>query len=52
MKAIKQNLAEVIAKADKALKTSEGIKRSAAALQKMADTARQSPPSAASGKGK
>ena len=39
MKSVKLNLAEVVAKAEKAFKTSEAIKKSAAQLQKMADAA-------------
>ena len=39
MKSVKLNLAEVVAKAEKAFKTSEAIKKSAVALQKMADAA-------------
>jgi hypothetical protein len=40
VKSVKLNLAEVVAKAEKAFKTSEAIKKSAVQLQKMADTAR------------
>lgn len=43
MKSVKLNLAEVVAKAEKAFKTSEAIKKSAMALQKMADTAKLPP---------
>ena len=44
MKSVKLNLAEVVAKAEKAFKTSEAIKKSAVALQKMADAAHKSLP--------
>lgn len=41
MKSVKINLAEVVAKAEKAFKTSEAVKKSAVQLQKMVDTAKQ-----------
>ena len=43
MKSVKLNLAEVVAKAEKAFQTSEAIKKSAVALQKMADAAKLPP---------
>jgi len=39
LKSVKLNLAEVVAKAEKAFHTSEAIKKSAMAMQKMADAA-------------
>jgi hypothetical protein len=39
VKSVKLNLAEVVAKAEKAFRTSEAIKKSAVQLQKMADAA-------------
>jgi len=47
LKSVKLNLAEVVAKAEKAFKTSEAIKKSAIALQKMADTAHKPLPKTA-----
>jgi hypothetical protein len=46
VKSVKLNLAEVVAKAEKAFKTSEAIRKSAVALQKMADAAHKPLPKA------